>query len=83
MSYPFFRLIFGRVESRILMTSENSRKQSGPISKFVFIIFSETIQAAKTAESSFATANARAFRYVISAKWTDIAFPEFKQVLFF
>jgi hypothetical protein len=65
------------------MTFEDRGKQDGSLSKLAFIITSQAIQAAEAPKPLLSPANTSPFRNKISAKWTDVAFPEFKQVLFF
>ena len=65
------------------MASKYCGEEGRSIGEIAFVIAGHAIQAAEAPEALLLPANAGAFRYQISATWTDIAFPEFQQILFF
>jgi hypothetical protein len=65
------------------MTLKNRAYEGRSFTELAFIVMSQTIQATKTTAPFFPTTHTCTFGYPLSAKGTDIAFPEIKQILFF
>jgi hypothetical protein len=68
--------------SGVLITPGRFRDTLRPLNNFEFVVPSIAVETAKASLSFLPAATLLYFSYAASTVWTNIPFPEFKEILF-